>query len=234
MPEAGSQIAFRVRLIDADWEPTIGGWRCDALKVPGSEVESLYLDGRRIDKIKYEVLSDQSLIRWSTGKMPERVVAAIKLTKELSLGSDTERWKKLAIVLPFVATILASIVSSAATYFAAFYKNQPSVAESAGSTWSPFLDFAEYQVETDKRVKNNQYPRVVEAKLQQGVVKYRAIYEPRPDPNFQFLSHHADTDEGFAKTDADEQRAGFMLISRQRIVVGSQSFNQATWTKPSP
>jgi tetratricopeptide (TPR) repeat protein len=47
------------------------------------------------------------------------------LTKQLWLGADTERWKKLAIILPVIATILAASISAVATYFAAGLKPQP-------------------------------------------------------------------------------------------------------------
>ena len=117
--EPGSEITFTMRLAEGDWDEEMRGWRCPVLNVPGSVVDELYVEGARVDKARYEVLRSISMIRWSSNKKPARIAATIKLTKQLSLGSDTERWKKLAIILPVIATIVAAIISGIATYFAA-------------------------------------------------------------------------------------------------------------------
>jgi hypothetical protein len=109
-------IAFNIRLAEADWEDTMSGWRCSALNVPGAEVEDVYVEGARVDRAKYEVLPSHSIIRWIPGDRPPRATASIKLTKALSLGTETEKWKRLAIILPVIATVLAAIISGSATY----------------------------------------------------------------------------------------------------------------------
>jgi hypothetical protein len=42
-------------------------------------------------------------------------VASIKLTEELTLGKETDRWKKLAIILPVTATIVSALIAGTAT-----------------------------------------------------------------------------------------------------------------------
>jgi hypothetical protein len=111
-----SDIAFNIRLAEADWEDTMSGWRCPALNVPGAEVEDVYVEGARVDRAKYEVLPTHSIIRWIPGNRPPRATASIKLTKTLSLGAETDKWKRLAIILPVIATIVAAIISGSATY----------------------------------------------------------------------------------------------------------------------
>lgn len=114
MPE----IVFSIRLTSDDWDEVMHGWRCPALNVPGAVVEAIYVEGSRVDTARYEVLTQNTLIRWVTSDQPPRVVASIKLTEALSLGKETERWKRLAIILPVVATLIAATITAAATYFA--------------------------------------------------------------------------------------------------------------------
>jgi hypothetical protein len=92
-----SDIAFNVRLGAADWDDTMSGWRCPALNVPGAKIEDVYVEGTRIDRAKYEVLQNLAVIRWAAGDRPTRATASITLTRALSLETETERWKRLAI-----------------------------------------------------------------------------------------------------------------------------------------
>jgi hypothetical protein len=109
------QIAFAARLTEADWDETLRGWRCPALAVPGAVIDALFVDGNRTDSAKYEVLQDHAIIRWTPTDQPQRVTASVRLTKELTLGTETDRWKKLAIVLPVAATIASAAITAAAT-----------------------------------------------------------------------------------------------------------------------
>jgi hypothetical protein len=112
-----ADIVFTTRLTEADWDDVLRGWRCPPLAVPGAVIETLYVDGNRIDTKQYEVLSQHSLIRWILPNKPERAVASVKLTEELTLGRDTDRWRKLAIILPVVATIVSAAITATAAYF---------------------------------------------------------------------------------------------------------------------
>jgi hypothetical protein len=110
-------VCCRTRLTEADWDDALRGWRCPASAVPGAVVEALYVDGNRVDAAKFEVLPAHGVIRWTPAEQPNRVLASIKLTEDLTLGSETERWKKLAIVLPVAASVVTGALSAAATYF---------------------------------------------------------------------------------------------------------------------
>jgi hypothetical protein len=114
MPE----IVFTTRLTTDDWDGVMHGWRCQVLNVPGAIVEDIYLEGNRVETTRYEVLSQQNFIRWAAPDQPQRVAATIKLTEMLSLDRVTERWRRLAIILPVLATLLAASISAVATYFA--------------------------------------------------------------------------------------------------------------------
>jgi len=109
-------IVFTTRLTEADWDDTVRCWRCPPLAVPGAMVEALYVEGTRIDSARYEVLREQSLIRWMSADQPQRVAATIRLTEDLTLGTETDRWKKLAIILPVIATIMSAAIAGGATY----------------------------------------------------------------------------------------------------------------------
>ena len=113
-----SEIVFSIRLTSDDWDEVMHGWRCSALNVPGAIVEAVYVEGTRIDTARYEVLIQNTFIRWIASDQPPRVAVSIRLTEALSLGKETERWKRLAIILPVLATVLAAIITGAATYFA--------------------------------------------------------------------------------------------------------------------
>jgi hypothetical protein len=63
--------------------------------VPGAIVDALFVDGTRIDTAKYEVLAQNTIIRWTPADQPQRAVASIKLTEELTLGKDTDRNRPL-------------------------------------------------------------------------------------------------------------------------------------------
>ena len=111
-----ANIIFSTRLTEADWDDTMRGWRCPPLAVPGAIVEALYVEGNRIDSARYEVLKEQSLIRWTPSDQPQRVAATIRLTEDLTLGTETDRWKKLAIILPVAATIVSAAIAGGTTY----------------------------------------------------------------------------------------------------------------------
>jgi hypothetical protein len=107
-----ADIVFTTRLTEADWDDNLRGWRCPPLAIPGATVEAVYVEGERIDTARYEALAQNGVIRWVFPDQPSRATASIALTEELTLGRDTARWKKLAIVLPVAATILAALITA--------------------------------------------------------------------------------------------------------------------------
>jgi hypothetical protein len=94
----------------------VGAVMCSTCQ--GAIVEDIYLDGNRVETTRYEVLSQQSFIRWAAPDQPQRVAASIKLTEMLSLDRVTERWRRLAIILPVFATLVAATISAVTTYIA--------------------------------------------------------------------------------------------------------------------
>ena len=50
-----SKIAFIISIHKKDWDNTIGGWRCPALKIPTSTVEAFYVKGEKVDDRQYKL-----------------------------------------------------------------------------------------------------------------------------------------------------------------------------------
>jgi hypothetical protein len=109
---------FTVRLNSDDWEQGLNAWRCPALAIPKAEVENVYLitTGKHVDKDNYVVMKSPPVIRWGGGKPPIEVTVLISLTEELSPESETDRWRKNAIIFPFVSAIIVAIIGAVATY----------------------------------------------------------------------------------------------------------------------
>lgn len=104
-------IAFTTAVSSADWDDNLGGWRCPALKIPGATIDAVFTPSGRIDKAWYEVLADIDIVRWVHGSdAPKGATFSILLTKELSTQELTVRWKRLAIVLPVIASILVALI----------------------------------------------------------------------------------------------------------------------------
>jgi hypothetical protein len=129
-------ITFRVTLSGRDWDDNLGGWRCEALAIPSSKIEALYALGEKIDTVGYEVLSNERIVRWR-GDHPEIVTVSIGLTEELSTERETQRWKRLAIILPVVATLGASIIAALAPTVLDSFKAQVWIATPRAAAKTP-------------------------------------------------------------------------------------------------
>ncbi len=81
-------LTFNSTLSSADWDVRAGGWRCEALKLPGSTLAAVFADGEEADPRKYRV--SDSLITWSGAERPDELLVKIELTKDLP---DLEREK---------------------------------------------------------------------------------------------------------------------------------------------
>jgi hypothetical protein len=103
---------FTVSVSRTDWDAGLGGWRCPALAIPGAKVEAVYDKGKKVDDAWYEVLADLRVLRWAREERPERLTISISLTEELSTQAETSRWKKLAVVLPALATVLSALITA--------------------------------------------------------------------------------------------------------------------------
>jgi TIR domain len=148
-------------------------------------------------------------------------------------GARHSRWRTKAMA----ATLALAIAAVGGMFYLKSRVGEqsgvPAAAKSGGGpAWTAWLDQAAYQREFDRQLKNQWYPRMIEAQLQDGVVKYRAFYEPFPSSTFGFHARHSSNDEEFANFDAEMTKAGFTRVFQQRITVGQRPFNQGTWTKP--
>jgi hypothetical protein len=109
-------IAFTVTVTEEDWDVRLGGWRCPALKIPGAKVESVYVFSDRVDSSRYEVKYELDIIRWVHPERPPQATLQIKLTEELSTEEITLKWKKLAIILPLVTSIVVALIAGVSSY----------------------------------------------------------------------------------------------------------------------
>ena len=104
-------ITFTTTLSVADWDANLSGWRCSVLRIPGAEITSLYTSSGVVDRSDYEIIKDVQVVRWRHDQQPPaNVILSITLTQELASEELTARWKKLAIVLPVIATIVVAVV----------------------------------------------------------------------------------------------------------------------------
>jgi hypothetical protein len=181
MPDA---ITFITRLTDSEWDEVIGGWRCPALQIPGAAVQGVYVEGSQVDSGKFQVLEGQHIVRWMSSEKPQRVAVVIKLTKELALGSETDKWKKRAILLPFVATIFAALITAIPAYWSKLdpVPGRQVPAPSSQSQLAPFVHPANKTADDDGRIPQwiPRYPgtRIQGVNFQGSVASY---YFESPD-----------------------------------------------------
>ena len=109
-------LTFGITLTQRDWDMELGGWRCPTLKIPGAIVECVFVSGNRVDKSWYEVNYELDIVRWVHTETPEQATFLIKLTEELSTRELTLRWKKLAIILPALASIIVAVMVAMFSY----------------------------------------------------------------------------------------------------------------------
>jgi len=117
-------IVFTVAVDQDDWDKQLGGWRCSALRIPGAQVDDVFVEGSRVDESWYEAMYKHAIIRWIRQNPPEKALIIISLTEELSTQGRTDkwkqtsikwkkvsiRWKKVSIILTFISSILAVLI----------------------------------------------------------------------------------------------------------------------------
>jgi hypothetical protein len=129
---AGQPIKISTRLVESDWDPTYGGWRCDALRIPGANVISVYYDGRQAGK--KEFTQEDAFILWADDKnRPREIGVTIEFTIDLSkleedkfnlerekfkleqekqlLEKKKYTWQKISILGTIMGIILSSFVT---------------------------------------------------------------------------------------------------------------------------
>jgi len=103
---------FTVTLTDDDWDQLKGGWRCSALQIPESSIKDIFVNGSIADKKSYQIDPELQLIRWAQKNRPKQVGIQVSIKKELSTQELTTKWKKLAILLPIVGSLITAILTN--------------------------------------------------------------------------------------------------------------------------
>jgi hypothetical protein len=107
-------ISLMITLSGSEWISEIGGWRCEALKIPGARIEAVYAEGSRLDSAWYHVDEVNSVLRWSRDSAPPaRATASVVLDKQLSSQEVTARWKKLSILMPLITAVATAFIGYA-------------------------------------------------------------------------------------------------------------------------
>jgi hypothetical protein len=98
-------ISLRLTLSAADWDPRIGGWKCEALLIPGSQLRLLFVQGLEAGPRDYRV--ETGVIYWNKDVRPKEVVAEVTIDKDLqaietenrslSTAKDTLEQQKLEL-----------------------------------------------------------------------------------------------------------------------------------------
>src|ERR1700688_788335 len=105
-------IGFILELRKDDWRENVKGWGCPVLTIPGATLEALYASGE-VNSTWYQVDTRFGMIKWlHQGRPPESATAQIALTKELEDREVSSLWKKLAIILPAVVSIIVAFITA--------------------------------------------------------------------------------------------------------------------------
>jgi len=121
-------LKLNISLDHNDWDDRLGGWNCDALNIPGAEVESIYYDRRKADKADFYI--ENSDIRWRGDSTPRNVLVRISLTEDLKeLGerkkeleeekielekekfASDKKWKKRMAVITIACSMFTALVT---------------------------------------------------------------------------------------------------------------------------
>ncbi|WGV24417.1 hypothetical protein [Halotia branconii] len=149
-------IEFNTSLGEGDWVSTVGGWRCDALLIPGAQLEALYYDGIKADTKSFTI--ESSIIRWSGSLKPKELLVRLSLTKDLpkleeeklqlekdklnlekQKSSIETKWK----VLTAIGAIVSSLLTLSTTYFVGQSKLATSLAPPRVHTYSSAMSIPE-------------------------------------------------------------------------------------------
>lgn len=99
-------LTQRLNLTREDWDATIGGWELQLLRIPGCVVDAVYLSGNRVDPKLYSLDLSLGYIRWGESEIPRSIAIAVQLPADLATKSQVDWWKGLAVILPFIASLL--------------------------------------------------------------------------------------------------------------------------------
>lgn len=126
-----TSIVFTIAVSQNDWDAELGGWRCSALRIPGAEVDNVFVEGTSMDRTRYSVWREHGMIRWTSKPEPKTATISIKLTEALSTKKKTIFWMKVAALAP----VLAALITVTLSYFL----SHPRVSPTAGDPREPVV-----------------------------------------------------------------------------------------------
>lgn len=162
------KISFIVSIGETDWDEEIGGWRCPALKVPTSSLDAFFASGEKVDDRRYQVHKPNAMIIWANGResrphkaslsisINEPLISAADATKAVTSAQDdlsksqanADKWKKLAIVLPFLASILGVILGFVSDHFDELLgQKKPPLALSSATTLQQEMNLTTWMID---------------------------------------------------------------------------------------
>jgi hypothetical protein len=97
------------------------------------------------------------------------------------------------------------------------------------SDWLPSSDY--HKVFTEM-VQLRRYPRVVEGRAFDGVLLFRAAFEPYPTGMLGFYSYHGMSSDRFAQENRLRRKEGYRLTHKQSVHLNGAEFIQATRLRP--
>jgi hypothetical protein len=105
-------ISFLVPLDNQAWDKSLGGWRCDALRIPSARVEQVFANGKQLDPASYRAEASHAVIRWGKASQPpSQVSVSIVIDAALSTEGAKQFWKRLAVVMPLVTLLAGALIS---------------------------------------------------------------------------------------------------------------------------
>jgi hypothetical protein len=141
----------------------------------------------------------------------------------------------------FVMTVTALAALGAMVATAQAETPSPGQVPSEEFHYSDWATSANYHKLFIAMVRQQRYPRVVEGRVFNGIVLYRAAFEPYPGLGcpgreciFHFFSYHGLSPEQFAQRDDKLLRSGYRIIHKQSVQLGGREYIQVTWVQIGP
>jgi hypothetical protein len=141
----------------------------------------------------------------------------------------------------FVMTVTALAAFRAMVATAQAETPSPGQVPSEEFHYSDWATSANYHKLFIAMVRQQRYPRVVEGRVFNGIVLYRAAFEPYPGLGcpgreciFHFFSYHGLSPEQFAQRDDKLLRSGYRIIHKQSVQLGGREYIQVTWVQIGP
>lgn len=106
-----SSVLFTIAVSQSDWDEGRRGWRLSALRIPGAEVDRVFVEGQIQNKDCYSVWREDELIHWNSASPPEKATISIKLTETLSTQKTTDFWKMISALAPVMAALITVTLS---------------------------------------------------------------------------------------------------------------------------